>query len=755
MKRLNRLFSYLLASFLALSLVMVPLGASVETVGGYEERELTLPAGYSQTTNPAALPEGGFAIAAKRADTEDWELLTFSSVTSEPIATLLDTSMGQIGSISVAADGGIAAMLSNMPPIFDTSGEAGENNDSPKGRVMFTPDSVETTIVWYTEQGEIDASFTLRGIPAGIAALNGQRLAIQEMGLGGTGAAVYDAAGKTILSIDRRDIFKLAAGSDGDSLYLLQQEKIFQLDLAGNTMRSIPWNQGYTEQLAVTPSGTLFLSNATSLYSVDPKALELTHVTDTTRYLIGAPDSGFSSFCAMKDGTLLAHLAGSSAVLGVGRASMRIGGTGGGKEDVKLVAYVYNAQMDTSGNTIFIISALRDTSKLRKAVNDFQRIHPELTVRLNTSLIEADTDSPIEDAIRTLNTDLLAGKGGDVLILDELPLRQYIGKGVLMPLDDILTDIRFLPGILEGSLAEDGRLYAMPAQFLVDTLWGKKAQVEELHSLIAMAEISLDHAQDLLRPITSEELLELLYPASQSGFLDETGRPRFDTPEFETFLEVLYRIYSNQAVQPSEVSSAPGSGPKMNIGELQGMVNGSIALMISQVGGTLQAALPYTLSGARDGTFILMPSMEGAGKTYTPVLMGGICANTHHPELAAEFLRSLYAPELQELDGMDGLPTVSTSLDKLIEGAKARNKEKNLAMMLNVGDGNPIQMEQPDDETWDAFRAACDTLVMPNTADSTLMSFIAEETASFFEGRTSAQDAALALQQRAMAYLNE
>ncbi|MCL1855485.1 MAG: extracellular solute-binding protein, partial [Clostridia bacterium] len=662
--------------------------------------------------------------------------------------------MGEIGSISVAADGGLVATLSNLPSMPDTSEEAGEEGDSPKGRIMFTPDNMETTVVWYTEQGLMGTHFTVRGILSGIAALNGQRLAAQEMGFGGAAVTVYDSMGKNILSIGPRDFSNLTAGPDGESLFLVQPEKISQMDLAGSTIRTIPWTQDFMEQLAVAADGTLFLANAAGLYSAKPDDLEMIHVADTARYLIGAPDSGFSNLCVLKDGTLLAHLAGGSVMLGAGRVSMRIGGPGGGAES-KLVAYVYSAQMDMSGNTEFTVSALRNTTKLRKAVSDFQRIHPELTVRFSASLEETDIDTPVEDAIRILNTDLLAGKGGDVLILDELPMRQYISKGVLMPLDEVLAGIGFLPGILESSRAADGRLYAMPAQFRFDTLWGRKNQVEGVRSLGSMAEIPLDHAQDLLRPLTAEELLEMFYPASQSGFLDGTGHPRFDTPEFEAFLDALYGIYSAQAVQPNDVSGSPGNGPKMNMEELQGMMNGSIALMSSGMSGTLQTALPYTISGASDGAFIVVPAMDGAGRTYTPSLMGGIGANTAHPELAAEFLRSLYAPELQELDGVDGFPTVSASLNKLFADAKARNKEKNLAMVLSLGDGNPIQMEQPDDATWDAVRAACDTLTAPYIDDPTLMSFIVEETASFFEGRTSAQDAARALQQRAMAYLNE
>lgn len=742
MRVFHRAVSWILAAFLALPLTLAPLCASAET-GGYLEQELTMPEGYAQFTNPAALPDGGFVVAALRMETGTWELLSFSSLTAAPVATPLDTSLGGISSISVAPDGGLASVLSNLPTLAGASAGEGKNTQ----RVIKGPDDMTTTIVWYGEGGTIDAHFTMQGMPFHTAALSGQRLAAQGMG---TGVSIYDLTGKTVLSIDNNNIVSLAAGPD--SLYLMQSDKISQVDLSGNTLRSIPWVMDYSEQWAVSPDGTLSMTNASGIYALKPDGTELERLSDIARYLIGAPDSGLSSLCALADGTLLAYLGGGSVTFGGGATTTRIASFGG-DENAKLVAYVYDSQLDTSAGIDFTVTALRDSAKLRKAVSDFQRAHPELTVHFNTSLAQDDADTPVEDVIRALNTDLLAGKGGDVLILDELPLSQYIQKGVLMPLDELLSDIEFLPGILQGSRAKDGKLYAMPAQFQFNTLWGSKNKVAGVESLASLAEFPLDPAQDLFIAHTTEELHAMFYPACQDAFLDETGKPRFDTGEFETYLEALYSIYSAQAALP-DANFAADSG-RIRSEELQGMMNGSIALMETEISGTMQTALPYTLAGEENGGFCLVPSLNAAGGTYTPALMAGINANTQHADLAGEFVRSLYSPEIQSLDQGEGLPTVAASLDQMIEEAKARNKDKNLMMMVSTGSGNPIQMQQPDNETWDALRAACDMLTTPYIEDSTLMGFIEEETASFFAGQTSARDAAWALQQRATAYLNE
>jgi ABC-type glycerol-3-phosphate transport system substrate-binding protein len=188
---------------------------------------------------------------------------------------------------------------------------------------------------------------------------------------------------------------------------------------------------------------------------------------------------------------------------------------------------------------------------------------------------------------------------------------------------------------------------------------------------------------------------------------------------------------------------------------MQGMMNGSIALMASEINGTTQVALPYTAAGAEDGGMMAVPALSGPGTVYTPVLLAGINAQSPRRDLAEEFLRRLYSPDIQELDQTDGLPAVASSLDRLFDQARERSKDNRIRMMISTGSGNPIEMRQPDNAAWDTLRVICGALDHPYAADDTLMGFMVEETASFFAGRASAQEAARAVQQRAAAYLNE
>ncbi len=47
------------------------------------------------------------------------------------------------------------------------------------------------------------------------------------------------------------------------------------------------------------------------------------------------------------------------------------------------------------------------------------------------------------DAVKNLNTQLLAGKGPDMILLNGMPADAYIEKGILMDLSDFVAE---LPG---------------------------------------------------------------------------------------------------------------------------------------------------------------------------------------------------------------------------------------------------------------------------------------------------------------------
>ena len=90
------------------------------------------------------------------------------------------------------------------------------------------------------------------------------------------------------------------------------------------------------------------------------------------------------------------------------------------------------------------VYALEDSSEIRQVISAFQKEHDDIYVDLNIGCSGDDTVT-VDDALRTLNSDIMAGEGPDVIILDGMPVDNYIDKGLLTDIS-VSWELQRLPG---------------------------------------------------------------------------------------------------------------------------------------------------------------------------------------------------------------------------------------------------------------------------------------------------------------------
>lgn len=95
----------------------------------------------------------------------------------------------------------------------------------------------------------------------------------------------------------------------------------------------------------------------------------------------------------------------------------------------KLFHYSYDKTAAAAPEKELNVYALDDSSFLRQAVKLFQKNNPDIHVNLEIGL-SGDDSVTLEGALSVLNTNILAKKGPDVLILDGMPVDSYIEKGI-------------------------------------------------------------------------------------------------------------------------------------------------------------------------------------------------------------------------------------------------------------------------------------------------------------------------------------
>ena len=163
--------------------------------------------------------------------------------------------------------------------------------------------------------------------------------------------------------------------------------------------------------------------------------------------------------------------------------------TGEWEKGIQMFHYEYDPDLAAVPPSALTVYSLEDNSTVRQAASLFQSSHPDVRVEVRTAVENGGTVT--EEMISGLNTELLSGRGADVLLLDGLPADAYIEKGILMDLSDVAGELEdsgdMLNNLLEGFRQEDGAVYQVPVRASFPLLVGEQEALQAYSSLDTMA----------------------------------------------------------------------------------------------------------------------------------------------------------------------------------------------------------------------------------------------------------------------------
>lgn len=449
-------------------------------------------------------------------------------------------------------------------------------------------------------------------------------------------------------------------------------------------------------------------------------------------------------------------------------------GTGGfyailsGAEKYQIMRYVFDPETPSVPDTELVIFGLRDSNTVRQAIGEFQRRNPNVRVNFQV-MLDGDSGATAEDVIRTLNTELVAGKGPDLLLLDGLPVESYIEKGVLADMTEQLRGLTESGSLLDhfsGAYLRDGKAYGVPARFTFPVMMGRKelvAGVGSLEDLVARAEELQSGEPQFLW--TSDHLFDSggmlmdYYDAEAGRFL--TGDGGLDRAALEAYLSAMLRLDRCERANAPEVDgsailittvSTSGSGgmevvdpgamqvgagrAQFHVQELGGQF--ALSAILSNLGKAGNApVISFTDGGTKepDGPAAERPEYAldtlFGGSAYTPVGAVGITTAGKQQELARAFVELLLSPAVQDNYLYDGFPVNGGSLDKLV------------ADVLKDG-GDDM-----------GFRALCGGLKTPILVDQVVREAVMSQTAGLLDGTLTPAEAAANVEEKTQIYLSE
>ena len=279
-----------------------------------------------------------------------------------------------------------------------------------------------------------------------------------------------------------------------------------------------------------------------------------------------------------------------------------------------------------------------------------------------------------EDALTQLNTQLLAGSGPDVLILDDMPVDSFIEKGLLADLSG-QVDTGGLLQNLAGMWRTETGLYAMPARAFPLLAGSDEATLstikdaETLAGLLAAEANLLDdgrsEAMPLLACYNTVQLFDTFYPLYagdiwQGGQLNEAA--------CRAFYELLGQIragggatLSNTAPfdRPDGTYYHPQNSTLSNFTNCICRAFCSPVYSLNSLGGDFYYA--SRTGGVNAGEVKALATAAGA-TSIQPACVAGVNVNAQNPAGAVQFLQTLLSQEVQRQATYDGVPVLQSAV---------------------------------------------------------------------------------------------
>ena len=703
-------------------------------MGRYVEQSIPLPE-CQYAEDLVMLDDGRLRVALRRTDgsvmvcTSGADRTTWADTWEVPGAI---TSTGDVAQIALSPDG---KMFCYTMQAGETEGEyafhlwAVEKNGVYQEIPITAPD-VDYTIGYlipycdFTNSGKLIAQFQTSGVyqvdlETGAVGenLNEVEPMVFKMGCGGENT--YIMGWDTV-----------SANIDGETAALdnaMGQQIVDALrDNEGNTPKIAFWENS---------EGYLFFITQMGLYSFVPGGSVVEELIDGSRTTLG--DTRFLpvAMTGAEDDTFY--------VLG-----------NRGETGAMLLHYTYDTEIPTVSDTQLTIYSLYESEDLPQMISQYQVAHPEVMVELEIGMTGEDGIT-VSDAIRALNTEILAGKGPDLICLDGFNLNTYQEKGLLADVSQILSQSEPTLTQVTRCFEQDGKIYAIPTGFILPAMYGPSHIVSQIHdwdSLVAAGEQARAERPDafgVLAAFHPVNTADEFYDSYSSAWINPDGTVNEEKlTEFYANMQRVYDLDAElQKMWADRAYEEPLFYPGEYIGLLGSISMGNYCICFGALSGMRAWANSLAAEQYLDDYQTARLELGGSG-VFVPKGIMGILTTSEHPQAAGSFLQFMLSQEVQSKDLTYCFPVNQAVFDQ--ETTEERVIDSYLSFTDADGNNIGVQAQYPDAQDRENLRTWVDNLTTPASTDFIIRSTVLDQMTACLLKEITPEDAA----QNAMKTIN-
>ena len=217
----------------------------------------------------------------------------------------------------------------------------------------------------------------------------------------------------------------------------------------------------------------------------------------------------------------------------------------------KLLRFTYDPDVPSVPENMITIYSLREDENIRQAIALYQTQHPDTFVSYEIGMSEGDAVTR-EDAVKRLNTEIMAGSGPDLIVLDDLPIRSYADKGLLLDLTDYLVQYSAKEPLFDNiieAMKIDGKAYMAPVTIGLPMIAAPEEYITNVTDLSGVG----DAVEKLREAHPGENIIGMCSPVSIMKQFAATSAPKWvkadgtlDLDSIGEYLEQCKRIYDAQ-----------------------------------------------------------------------------------------------------------------------------------------------------------------------------------------------------------------
>ncbi len=445
--------------------------------------------------------------------------------------------------------------------------------------------------------------------------------------------------------------------------------------------------------------------------------------------------------------------------------------------DARLVRYVYDTTVPTVPNETVRAYSLTDNASLRQAISLYQAQNPEVYVEYEIGMEEGSAVTR-EDALKKLNTQIMAGQGPDFLILSDLPADSYIEKGLLADLGPLIDGLEGEEKLFDNvvdAFRKDGNLYTVPCDVNLPTILCREkyiADVQDLEDIAdAMEKLRADNPEkDLLRVCSEKGIMKTFSVGYAPFWKTEAGE--IDLQAVEEFLTQTKRIYDAQMDglpqeivedyerRNEEYMEYTGTRYEEDTYFAYGMDDMNYTMGYRQfLAGTLGGPYGYAelTSVPRTKQFadcINVPMDGKEGSVFCVHTLAGISAVSEHQEHAEGLLKVLLGSE----SPADGFPVNQAAFEKELYPDEYESPDvpySDMAYVEEDGKAYTWTIYWFDEAAADALRSRIGSVNRAYVEDKALEEAVYQAGTAYMRGEMSVEEAVADVEKSMSIYMAE